>query len=990
MKQNSQLPIHQLLAAHWGITVAESTLLGGELDRTYRVVATDGATYSVKERSEANAEVALELGALTHLARHNTQANAEALAIDTTTAVRVPAVVPTQGQQPYLAHEGGAVWVLEWLEGQRWADQNWRAPVLARSLGSHARTLSTALQDFDHPAAHRTHHWDVRNSAEAITQHRDQAVDDSQQQAITWALRLLANIEPLIASLPHSVVHQDLNDHNVVVRPADIRSGTTATIAGVIDFGDLLHSATITELVVAVAYAMLRTDHPIDTAAEVVAGWYGSDIPGEHELDVIFPLALGRLLVNALTWSARSETQPEYAHARSQHTWATIEKLQIVPAAVARERFRLACDRSACIPLAYSSTPAPSAETSVYGRFAVIDLDPRRNSFDSIDPTDLTAVWQAESARGTASNRAFAIGHDTVRLDRGGYADGAEGPATIQLGVELHNSIIDDLVSPVSGVVVSVDADRLVIAHDSTQIWSHWLGLAPLARVGDQVKAGDPIGRSLHRPTGHPAPVTVQLLRFRPETSRAIPRFIRPTEREAWAALSIDPHEFLGLRSPTDRDRALTPLDDKQVQAQRNRRLASSQRYYYQEPMTLVRAHGVTFVDAMGRHYLDAINNVTHVGHGNPRVVSAAERQMRRLNTNSRFVYQQMGDYADRLASLLPDPLEVVFLVCTGSEANDLALRIARQVTGRADIMVVDGAYHGNTTAVTGISPNRYKGAGGQGPPPTTHEVEQPNRYRGRFGFDDPEAGRHYAQSVRDVAQHLQHEGRAPAAFIAESLMGTAGQVVYPPDYLATSFDAVRSVGGLCISDEVQVGFGRLGTHFWGFEQAGVVPDIVTMGKPMGNGHPIAAVVTTRPIADAFDQGMKYFNTFGGNPVSCAIADAVLDEIEDRGLQQHALHTGARFLQQLEALQAQHPVIGDVRGEGLYLGVEFVGDPATKAPLPSFTSAVCERMRQHGVIVYPNGVHANCLKIKPPMPFDDTNTDQFVDTLDVVLRELSS
>ena len=241
----------------------------------------------------------------------------------------------------------------------------------------------------------------------------------------------------------------------------------------------------------------------------------------------------------------------------------------------------------------------------------------------------------------------------------------------------------------------------------------------------------------------------------------------------------------------------------------------------------------------------------------------------------------------------------MVFLVCTGSEANDLALRIARQVTGRTDVMVIDGAYHGNTAAVMGISPNRYKGPGGRGAPPTTHEVVRPDRYRGPFGADDPEAGRKYAAEVATVAQRLLDEGRPPAAFIAESLMGTAGNIVFPDGYLRGAFEATRAVGGLCISDEVQVGVGRLGSHFWGFQVQGVVPDIVTMGKPLGNGHPIAAVVTTREIADAFDDGVKYFNTFGGNPVSCAIGTTVLDIVQGDGLQDRAAEVGEYFLRSL-------------------------------------------------------------------------------------------
>jgi len=954
--------VAEVLAHQWGITAAECELLGGELDRTYRVQSSDGSLYCVKVRHEAGAEFELELAALTHL--------------DDVDDIALPRLVPTTEGHSSWRDGAKAVWVLQWLDGLRWADLSWRSPALARDLGHRARQLSDALQSFEHPAAHRSHHWDARIGSASIKQHADQTQTAEQRAAVERVLRLLTGAESDLADLPQSVVHQDLNDHNILVHS----DNGAASIAGIIDFGDLLHSATITELVVAVAYAMLRTEQPIDAAAEVVAGWYGEQPPADGELGVIFPLALGRLMVNALTWSARREAQPDYADARSRHTWDTIDRLIALPTSYVEERFGQACS----IVQGHDASMVPNGEW--ISACNMVDLDPRRDAFDGVDvldvvdPADPTAVWSALGAE-----RPFAVRHDTVRMDLGGFADGNGGPATVQLGVELHLDPGTPVVLPVAGELVESGTDRLVVSHGD--LWSLWTGVGDRSDLTAdyQLEQGAVIGSVSAGASGQPLPVHVQLLRFEPSVDEAVPTFVRAADRAAWTALSVDPSPFLGLAVDSER---LATLDDGEVRAKRNTKLASSQRYYFREPMTLVRSKGVTFVDSAGRHYLDAINNVTHVGHGNERVAAAAQRQLLRLNTNSRFVYEQMGAYAERLADRLPDPLDVVFLVCTGSEANDLALRISRQVTGNNDIMVVDGAYHGNTTAVTGISPNRYKGAGGQGPPPTTHEVEQPNRYRGRFGHDDVEAGTHYADSVRTVADRLVAEGRPPAAFIAESLMGTAGQVVYPPGYLAESFAAVRAAGGLCISDEVQVGFGRLGTHFWGFEQGGVVPDIVTMGKPMGNGHPIAAVVTTREIADAFDQGMKYFNTFGGNPVSCAVAGAVLDEIDEHGLQAHALQTGGRFLDELRNLMAKHERIGDVRGEGLYLGVEFVADRTTKEPLTALTTEVCERMREHGVIMYPNGVLGNCLKIKPPMPFDDRDTDQFIQTLDLVLREL--
>jgi 4-aminobutyrate aminotransferase-like enzyme len=362
---------------------------------------------------------------------------------------------------------------------------------------------------------------------------------------------------------------------------------------------------------------------------------------------------------------------------------------------------------------------------------------------------------------------------------------------------------------------------------------------------------------------------------------------------------------------------------------------------------------------------------------------------MRRLNTNSRFVYPELAHYCERLTSTLPEGLDVVFLVCTGSEANDLALRIARTVTDRSDVITIDGAYHGNTTAVNAVSPNRYKGAGGSGRPPGTWEVAMPDRYRGPYGYNDADAGLHYARDAAKVVETMMVAECPPAAVISESLMGTAGQIVHPEGFLRGLFESVRSAGGLCISDEVQVGFGRLGETFWGFEMHGVVPDIVTMGKPMGNGHPMSAVVTTREIANAFDTGMKYFNTFGGNPVSCAVGLAVLEVIEEEGLQQHALETGTYFQNLLSELQSKHALIGDVRGQGLYIGVELVLDRLDKVPATVTASLISERMKEEGVIVGTNGRYDNVLKIKPPMVFGRDDVELFATTLGRILEEFS-
>jgi 4-aminobutyrate aminotransferase-like enzyme len=331
----------------------------------------------------------------------------------------------------------------------------------------------------------------------------------------------------------------------------------------------------------------------------------------------------------------------------------------------------------------------------------------------------------------------------------------------------------------------------------------------------------------------------------------------------------------------------------------------------------------------------------------------------------------------------------VCFLVSSASEANELALRLARTATGRRDTLVLDASYHGNTTTLIEISPYKHAGPGGAGAPDWVHTAPLPDDYRGLHKRGHG-AGAAYAADAERVIAGLAARGRELAAFIAETCPSVGGQLVLPDGYLARVYAAVRAAGGLCIADEVQTGLGRIGTHVWAFEPHGVVPDIVVMGKPLGNGHPLAAVVTTRALADAFDNGMEYFSTFGGNTVSCAAGRAVLDVLAAEALQAHALDVGGELLRGLRTLAGNHPLIGDVRGSGLFLGVELVTDRTTLSPATDHASYVANRMRDRGVLIGVDGPHHNVLKIRPPMPFDRTDAAQLLDTLDGVLGELRS
>jgi len=406
----------------------------------------------------------------------------------------------------------------------------------------------------------------------------------------------------------------------------------------------------------------------------------------------------------------------------------------------------------------------------------------------------------------------------------------------------------------------------------------------------------------------------------------------------------------------------------------------------YQRPIKIVRGEGQYLFDADGRRYLDMVNNVTHVGHCHPRVVAAVQRQMSLLNTNTRYLHDNLIEYIERLAGAMPDPLSVCYLVCTGTEANDLALRLARAHTGSCKIIVVDHAYHGNSPTQIEISPYKCEGPGGQGLAPHAHKVPLPDIFRGLHRGS--RAGEDYAVHVADAVADIVSTAGRMGAFMAESMIGCGGQIIPPDGYLEASYAAVREAGGVCIADEVQVGFGRIGSHMWAFEPQKVVPDIVTLGKPIGNGHPLAAVVTNPEIAASFDTGMEYFNTFGGNPVSCAAGLAVLDVIKEEGLQKHALDVGERLMTGLRELQTRHQLIGDVRGVGLFIGFELVTDRDTLEPAAEEASEVIERMKDRGFLLSTDGPNHNVVKIKPPMVIQPEDVDAALEALDEAMAEV--
>jgi 4-aminobutyrate aminotransferase-like enzyme len=413
----------------------------------------------------------------------------------------------------------------------------------------------------------------------------------------------------------------------------------------------------------------------------------------------------------------------------------------------------------------------------------------------------------------------------------------------------------------------------------------------------------------------------------------------------------------------------------------RLRSFGSASVLFYQQPLRMDRAEGVWMFDAEGRRYLDVYNNVASVGHSHPRVVEAVRRQIGLMNTHTRYLSDVVDCYAERLLATFPSEIEHLVLTCTGSEANDLALRIAKVATGRAGFVVTETAYHGNTAAVTDVSPSSRPG---QPLPPHVRTVAAPDVFRAAGG----DLGKSFAADVGRAIAALEQSGVGFAGLLVDTIFSSDGIYADPPGFLAPAVQLVHEKRGLFMADEVQSGFGRTGAALWGFARHGVVPDIVTMGKPMGNGFPMGGVATRAALLDRFAAETKYFNTFGGNPVAAAAGLAVLDVIVDEGLSENAQEIGGYLMDGLREIGNRHIQIGDVRGSGLFIGLELVRDRDTRAPAPEIASQVINRLRDRGILIGAAGPFGNTLKIRPPLCFTKDNADIVVAACDQVLREV--
>ena len=748
-------------------------------------------------------------------------------------------------------HTTHFVRLLTYLPGTPLAEARSNSPGLWRDLGRKLGQLDRELAEFDHSALHRDFHWDLANGPQIVSEY-GQMIGDLKLRELVFesAGTFERNVSILLPKLRRSVIHGDANDYNVLVSPRGDSDPQHPTVVGLIDFGDMVHSHTVGDLAVALAYVVLDKADPMTVAAQVVAGYHKEYPLQQAEIEALHGLVIMRLCMSVSLAAHQKQQQPdnEYLKISQRSIINTLPLIVAIDSSAATAAFRHTCGLTQ--PLHWDrGRPARSEGASA------------SSALSGNSPDVESRVGESYESLALVSGR------------------DARGP-----NEELASGIQNDL-----------RADKLI-------------------------------------------PIDT------------------PTKAETLAA--------------------------------RKRLLGRNLSIAYNNPVKIVRGSMQYLYDEKDREYLDAYNNVAHVGHCHPRVVKAGQAQMAVVNTNTRYLHDLINRYAERLTATLPAPLSVCFFVNSGSEANELALRLARAHTQALDLIVLDHAYHGNTTTLIDISPYKHDGPGGGGAPSWVHKVALADVYRGNYRSEDPLAAEKYSEHVIEAVAELTKRGVRLSAFIAESLPSVAGQIVFPAGYLAKVYEAIRKVDGVCIADEVQTGYGRIGTHFWGFESYSVVPDIVVLGKPIGNGHPIGAVITTPAIATSFDNGMEFFSTFGGNTVSSAIGLTVLDVVLEENLQRHALCVGEQMIQGLTDLMDRHEIIGDLRGSGLFLGVELVRSRYGREPATAEAQMVVNRMREQGILLGTDGPFHNVIKIRPPMPFSTNDADRLIFTLDEILTAL--
>ncbi|MBU2980599.1 aminotransferase class III-fold pyridoxal phosphate-dependent enzyme [Lentibacter algarum] len=990
------------LKEHWGIE-AELTRLDGEYDLNFLAIGGDGQGFILKAmRPDCEAWlVDMQVKAFEHISTQQT-------------GLPCPKVIRTSNNQACLtipdeAANARLVWVLEQLPGRCYALAAPKSNALIHDLGQVLGNAAKVLADFQHDGLDRAFKWNLMQAGWVSAQLAC-ITDAARRDIIENITAEFSKLEAALAKLPSQAVHNDANDYNILVAGA---LSEPRYVSGLIDLGDMCKAPRICDLAIAAAYIVL--DHPAPEAAlaALVAGYHATYPLSTTELDMLWPLLRMRLAVSVVNSTMMAAENPDdpYVTVSQAPAWRFLTD-NTIHADLLSARLRAACG----LPVVDGADRVLAWLEQQRGHFAPLmgsDISDAPMGSLSVE----NSTWPQNPFH-MPLEEAAKVGEE---FEDGGriwlgyyyeprliYAEPAfrKGPwkasdrRTVHLAVDAFAPAGRTLFAPLRGEVFVAEyraghldyGGVIILRHQTPEGDSFYTLYGHLdpeflnrLKPGDVVEQGAEFCR-LGDPSmnGGWAPhVHFQLALTTEGIEADWPGVGDPDEMYMWEAICPNPAALLNV---PDRKVCYQPTEKPAVLAKRHAHFGGNLSLTYDDPLMLVRGWKHHMFDEWGRPYLDAYNNVPHVGHAHPRIQAIAADQLKRVNTNTRYLHPAQTAFAEKILSKMPEHLEVCFFLNSGSEANELALRMARAHTGARGMVTPDHGYHGNTTGALSVSAYKFNKPNGVGQADWVELVEVADDYRGSFRRDDAQRAQKFADLVDPAIASLQQKGHGLAGFIAETFPSVGGQIIPPEGYLAAVYEKVRAAGGVCIADEVQTGLGRLGEFYFGFEHQKAKPDIVVLGKPIGNGHPLAVLVTTREIAESFDNGIEFFSTFGGSTLSCRLGKEVLDIVDDEHLQDNAKQVGTLLMRGLQTLQTQHACVGDLRGIGLFLGVELIKPDGSEAT--EICSYVKNRMREHRILIGSEGPKDNILKIRPPLTLEEEDAEMITAILGQILAEV--
>lgn len=988
------------LQEHWDITAGLSRL-DGEYDLNFLAEGHDGQGYILKAMRPGCEPwlVEVQILALEHIATEQPD-------------LPCPRVIrtPSGSAMLELPDDNGdlrLVWLQNRLPGRCYAKTEPKTLELIHEIGHVLGLSSDALKNFRHDGLERDFKWDLMQAG-WIAKELDCVTDPSRRAILSEVASGFSEIEPSLANLPKQAIHNDANDYNILVAG---ELNDPRKVSGLIDLGDMCTAPRICDLAIAGAYIVLDHTKPEQALAALVAGYHAANPLTPAEVDLIWPLLRARLAVSVVNSTLMAADNPDdpYVVISQAPAWRFLEN-HAIHQGLLTAQLRAACG----LPVVDGADRVLAYLDTERGNFApLMGTDLANTPMGSLSvenstwPQNPFHMSLEEAARvGEEFGTDLWLGY--YHEPRLIYAEPAfrKGPykassrRTVHLAVDGFAPAETPLYAPLQGEVFVVENRNnhldyggvIILRHktpDNDSFYTLYGHLNPECcdrlTPGDIIEKGSEFCRlgNANQNGGWAPHVHFQLALTTEGIETDWPGVADPDEMVLWQAICPNPAALLNL--PDDKV-MYQPTNKDEVLAGRKAHFGGNLSLTYSDPVMLVRGWKHHLFDEWGRPYLDAYNNVPHVGHAHPRIQAVAADQLKRMNSNTRYLHPAQTAFADKVLSKLPDSFEVCFFVNSGTEANELALRLARAHTGAKGMVTPDHGYHGNTTGVIDVSAYKFNAKGGSGQADWVELVEVADDYRGSFKRDDASRAEKFADLVEPAIEALQNKGHGVAGFIAETFPSVGGQIIPPKGYLSSVYEKIRAAGGVCIADEVQTGLGRLGDFYFGFEHQEALPDIVVMGKPIGNGHPLGVLVTTKAIADSFAQGPEFFSTFGGSTLSCRIGKEVLDIVDDEDLQGNARQMGALLIDGLRTLEQKYDCVGDVRGMGLFLGLELINPDGSEAT--QISSYVKNRMRDYRILIGSEGPKDNILKIRPPLTIDDEGVEMILTALDKVLSEI--